>query len=107
VILESKENEIKELKNKLETISKEHEFCQKEAESNMDPLKCDKLQHVKSEGLLEEDNDDSCEIVELFSVPEKNTNGKKRKGKKIRSTVKKFNYQLKSSVQVNLLFAFK
>ncbi len=102
MIIESKENEIKEIQNKLETVSKEHDLRQKEAESNKDHLKSVKMEPVKSEGLLEEDDDDSCEIVELSSVPEKKTNGQKRKGKRFRSTVKKFNYQLKSSVQVNL-----
>ncbi len=40
MIIESKENAIVELRNKLQIITKEHESCQKEAESSKDQLDC-------------------------------------------------------------------
>ncbi len=70
VILESKENEIIELQNKLETVTKELESCQNEAESNMDQLKIVKLEPAASEALSEEDDDDKCKKVDESGIPE-------------------------------------
>ncbi len=103
MILELKENEIKEPQNKLETISKEHELCLRESLPNIDQLKSVKIEPAASEALSEEDDDENCKKVDESSISEKKTNGQKRKGKtKTRSTVKKLNFKLKSSVQVEL-----
>ena len=69
-ILESKENEIKELQNKLQIITKEQESCQNEAESNKDKLKSVKLEPAASEALSEEDDDDKCKKVDESGIPE-------------------------------------
>ncbi len=97
-ILESKENEIKELQKKLETITKEQESCQKEAESSEDQLKIVKIEPNK---IVQE-----SEVSEKPEKKKDKKDKKKRIGKRFRSTVKKFNYQLKSSVQVNLIICF-
>jgi hypothetical protein len=97
VILESKENEIKELQNKLETITKEHESCQKEAESNKDQLKSIELEPAASESLLEQENDDSSEIIEESSLPEEITD---KRITRFRSKRNIFKHQMKY-IQVN------
>ncbi len=102
MILELKENEIKEPQNKLEKISKEHELCLRESLPNIDQLKSFKIEPAASESLSEEDDDQNCKKVDESSISEKKTNGQKRKEKKTRSTVKKLNFKLKSSVQVEL-----
>jgi hypothetical protein len=65
-ILESKEIEIKEL----QITTKEHESCQKEAESSRDQLKSVESESAGSESLLVEEDDDYCEIIEESSRPE-------------------------------------
>ena len=106
VILETKENEIKVLQIKLEAMNKEHESCNNKADSTQDHIKSKNLEHEASEMLLEKEDDDYCQIVELSSVPETKTDDKKRKTNRLRSSVKQFSYQMKSSVQVELNICF-
>jgi hypothetical protein len=98
MILESKENENKEL----QIITKEHESCQKQAESSRDQLKSAGLQYVASESLLEEDDDDYCVIIEESSLPEENIKDKEIT-KSFRSQRNPLKYEMKS-MQVKRFF---
>ena len=91
MILESKENEIKELQNKLEIVTREHESCQKQAESSRDQIKSVKLESA------EQEDGDCCEIIEEFSLLEIKTEETKR----ITERRNVFKYQMKSNIQVN------
>ncbi len=90
MILESKENEIKELQNKLQLITKEDE-------SRKDQLKSAESESVASDSLLEEEDDDYCEIIEEFCLP----NDETRDPKRTTERRKVFKNQMKSIIQVN------
>jgi hypothetical protein len=98
-ILESKVNEIKELQNKLQIITKEHESCQKGAESREDQLDSAELEPVALEYLIEQEKDDSSEIIEESSLPEEKIQEKEKK-KRFRSKRNLLKYKSKS-IQVN------
>ncbi len=87
MILESKENEIIELQNKLEKITKEHDICQKPTESSQDQLKSVELESAASGSLLEQEDNQNIETTTEIS-------------KRLRSKRNLFKYQMKH-IQVN------
>ncbi len=97
MILESKEIEIKELRKKLETITKEHE-------SSKSQLKSVELEYAASEVHLEQNDDDNCEITENSSQPEEKTQ-ENELTKRFRSKRNVFKYKMKS-IQVNRFFFY-